>query len=208
MDPFTIALASAGIGAAGSVASGYLANKNSGQETKIQKKQRKLVDQLLASLEGNGPYSDLYNMDEAAFQKSFVDPAKHMFNNQIAPQIQQQYIANGQQNGTGLDDTLTRAGVDLDSILNQHYADYQNKANDRKQNTINSILNQNSGGTQGGSNQQALASGTAGYLSSDSFKDAINSLSKNYQSPNQNIKPARKGFEDDYYTPYQSTWRQ
>src|SRR6185295_13327016 len=87
--------------AAGSVASGYLTGQGANKETKTQKTQRKLIDQLIASLtSGEGPFADLFNMDENAFQKSFVDPAKAMFNNQISPMIQQQYIASGQQRGT------------------------------------------------------------------------------------------------------------
>lgn len=202
MDPFTIALASAGIGAAGSIASGYLSSKNSGQETKNQKTSRKLVDKLLASLEGNGPYSDLFNTDQESFQKSFVDPAKSMFNNQIAPQIQQQYIASGQQRGTGLDDTLTRAGVDLDQLLNQQYADYQQGALNRKQNTISSILNQGAGGSPGRSTGESASDAFSGYLSSNSFQNSISDLTKQFASknPQQSLSSPstmRKGFAPD-----------
>src|ERR1044072_7152085 len=115
------ALLAAGLTAAGSIGGGFLAGRGSASpETKMQKTQRKLVDQLLASLGGEGPDANLYNADENIFQKSFVEPALSKFNYQIAPQIQQQYIQSGQQRGTGLEDQLLRAGVDLDALLNQH----------------------------------------------------------------------------------------
>lgn len=182
------------IQAAGSVGSGYLAGRGAaGQETKMQKTQRKLVDKLIASLSGNGPYSDLFNTDENAFQKSFVEPAQAMFRNQIAPQIQQQYIANGQQRGTGLDDTLTRAGVDLDSLLNQHMYQFQQDALNRKQGTINSILGSGSGAPNSTSGGQDLMSGLSGYLSSSGFADTTANLFK--KPPVE--QPDRKGFEND-----------
>ncbi len=203
MDPFTTALAAAGITAAGSAIGGYLSGKNNGQETKNQRTQRKLVDELLLSLNGDGKYKDLFAADENAFQKSFVEPAKQRFNSQIAPQIQQQYIANGQQNGTGLEDTLTRAGVDLDTLLNQQYADFQNQGKNRQQNAISNILGLSAGGTQNGTSGQAASGAFSGYLASPAFTDSINNLSKSYsnrdtQTQNPNLPPPRKGFEQDW----------
>jgi len=84
------------ISAAGSIGGGWLSGKgNANKETKTQKTKRKLVDKLIASLDGAGPYSDLYNFDQDLFNKSFIEPAKAKFRNEIAPQIQQQYIASG-----------------------------------------------------------------------------------------------------------------
>jgi len=183
------------IQAAGSIGSGWLAGRGAaGQETKMQKTQRKLVDKLISSLTGNGPYADLFNSDEGAFQKSFVEPAQAMFRNQIAPQIQQQYIANGQQRGTGLDDTLTRAGVDLDSLLNQHMYQFQQDALNRKQNTINSILGAGSGAPNSTTGGQDIMSGLSGYLSSQGFADTTANLFKKAPAA---AEPERKGFEND-----------
>jgi len=183
----------AAISAAGSVGGGLLANYGSGKESKMQRTQRKLVDKLIASLNGNGPYSDLFNTDEAAFQKSFVDPAKSIFKNQIAPQIQQESIYGGQQRGTGLDDQLLRAGVDLDQLLNQHYMDFQNKGKDRMQSVLQSIIGGGSGAPSGTSTGDAFAQATSGYLGSDAFKDVVSGFSKGNQQQSQ----ARRGFEDD-----------
>lgn len=176
---------------------GWLSGQGSAPtETKMQKTQRKLVDKLLSSLQGEGPFSDLFNDDPEAFQKSFVEPAQARFRNQTAPQIQQQYIASGQQRGTGLDDTLTRAGVDLDSMLNENMYKFQQDALNRKQNSINSILGSGSGAPNETSGIQDLLGGGAGYLSSsdfatqfkDYFKNTVNTTANDPQQP-------RKGFE-------------
>lgn len=169
------ALAAAGIQAAGSLAGGYLANQGAGNQSKMERTKSKLVDQLLGSLQGNGPYSDLFSASEDTFNKSFVEPAKARFRNQIAPQIQQSYIANGQQRNTALEDTLARAGVDLDQMLNEGYYQFQNDAQNRSTNTISQILGQGNGTSPGLSTGQSLAQGGAGYLASDSFQDLFKS---------------------------------
>lgn len=166
------------------------------KETKMDKTKRKLVDQLIASLTGSGPFSDLYSSDENTFQKSFVEPAQKMFQNQIAPQIQQQYIASGQQRGTALDDTLTRAGVDLDSMLNQHMYQFQQDALNRKQNSINSILSGGSGPANETTGTQDLLAGTGGYLASSDFADQFKDYFKKSANTTANSGiPDRKGFE-------------
>lgn len=181
------------IQAAGSIGGGILSNRG-GKETKTQKTQRHLIDKLIASLSGQGPYADLYKTDYDAFKKSYVDPAKSIFNNQIAPQIQQQSIASGQQRGTGLDDQLLRAGVDLDQLLNQAYMEHIQGAQNRKQSTINSILGGGAGAEPGMSTGQAAAQSTAGYLSSNAFSDAVANISKQ-EKPIDSTRLQRKGFE-------------
>lgn len=201
MDPATIALITAAVSAAGGTAAGYLGRQ---KQTPMQKKQYELVDDLLASLKGEGSFSDMFNADDATFQKSFVDPAKSRFNNQIAPQIEQQYIASGQQNGSGLQDTLARAGVDMDQLLNQQYANFQNSAMNRSQNAMNQIL-----GFQGQENQSggsAAMQGFSGYLASPTFGQnlqqisgtddmsrLLDALGKSGTTNNQ--QPASRGFE-------------
>tara|TARA_R110000868_G_scaffold175798_1_gene413016 strand:+ start:213 stop:812 length:600 start_codon:yes stop_codon:yes gene_type:complete len=184
MDPLTIALIGGGISALGSVAGGLLQKKKP-RQSKLEKQKGQLVDDLLASLKGGGQYSDLFNMDDAAFQKAFVDPAKSRFNNQIAPQIQQSYIASGQQRGTGLDDTLTRAGVDMDQLLNQEYMKYQQGAQNNQMNTLNSILNSSGGQQPGYTTGEQLREGAAGYLTGGGFESNMNSILQAYnQKPN------------------------
>ena len=157
-----------------SIASSYMNNKGTANpETKMQGTKRKLVDQLLGSLQGQGPYKDLFSFDEGSFQKSFVEPAQAMFRNQIAPQIQQQYIASGQQRGTGLDDTLTRAGVDMNSLLNQQMMQYQEAAKNRSMQGINNIFGMNDGAPNQQTGSQSAMQGLGGLLSSSGFSDMI-----------------------------------
>ena len=197
MDPATIAaLTSAAIQAAGSIGGGMLGSRGQG-ETKIQRKQRHLIDQLLASLTGQGPFSHLFATDEAAFQKSFVDPAKAMFKNQIAPGIQQEFISSGMQRGSGLDDSLQRAGVDLDQILNQNYMQFQGQGQDRMSNILNAILGMGSGAAPQMSTGQAFGQSAGGYLSSDAFSKSVGDIFKP-KTQNQFAQSAplqRRGFE-------------
>lgn len=179
----------------------WLSSRGKGdKETPIQKRQKKLLDMVVDSLTGNGPFADLYKMDDKAFQTSFVEPAKAMFNNQIAPQIQQQYIASGQQRGTGLDDQLLRAGVDLDALLNQHMMQFQENAKNRKQNSINSVFGVGSGEPNKTSTGQDVMSGLSGYLSSDSFANTSANFFKdnNQSNPYSSTPPPRKGFIADH----------
>ncbi len=178
----------------GGIANLFSSQGRAPQETKLQKTQRNLIDQLLASLQGNGPYSDIFNADENTFQKSFVEPAQSRFRNQTAPQIQQQYIASGQQRGTGLDDTLTRAGVDMDAMLNQQMYQFQQDALNRKQNSINSILGAGSGAPNETSTMQDIFSGVGGAISSPSFGNQFANLFTPRTTAN-NLVPQRKGFE-------------
>lgn len=202
--PIAVPLIAAAITAAGSIGGGYLSSRGQGKESKIQKQKRKLVDDLLASLNGGGKYGDLYSTDPDVFQKSFVEPAKARFRNEIAPQIQQQYIANGQQRGTGLDDQLLRAGVDMDQLLNQHWAQQHQNAQNRKLQTINSIFGAPSGVAQP-STSDVLSQSTGGYLASDSFKDAVTGATDYYTKDNNApsvaapaVQKARPGYSQDW----------
>jgi hypothetical protein len=208
----------AAINAVGSIGGGLLSGGGN-KETRIQRRQRKLIDKLLGSLDGEGPYSDLFNADEDAFQKSFVEPAQSMFRNQIAPQIQQQSIASGQQRGTGLDDQLLRAGVDLDSMLNQQYYQFNQDALNRKQGAMNSILGSGSGAPNTPSFGQNLGSAVGGYLGGDAFKEFTKDATGYFQPGQQNTTapstapgatPPRKGYSADWsdYQLGDSRWGQ
>lgn len=184
------------IQAAATVGSGYLAGKGAQKkETKLQKTKRHLIDQLLASINsGEGPYADLFAADEEAFNRSFVQPAQAMFRNQIAPNIQQSYIASGQQRGTGLDDQLLRAGVDLDSMLNQQYYQFQQDALNRKKGLLDSVLRSGDGAETPPTDTQHLQNAGAGYLGSDDFKELTKKFSSDFfPAPGQDA--SRKGFE-------------
>lgn len=196
-------------GAAGGILGGVaggLASRKGKSETKIQKTQRNLIDDLLRSLKGEGAYSSLFQANEADFNKSFREPAMARFRNQVAPQIQQQYLATGQQRGTGLEDTLTRAGVDMDQLLNEHYMQYQQGAQNRQAGAINSILGQGAGASNEQSYLSAAGQGAAGFLSSEGGQDAIGNVinsirnrpqqAQGAQVPQSPNEPLTKGFED------------
>lgn len=198
------ALLAAGITAAGSIGGGWLSGQGN-KESKMQKTKRKLIDQLLDSVNGNGPYSDLYSFDENTFNKSFVEPAQAKFRNQIAPQIQQQYIASGQQRGTGLDDQLLRAGVDLDSEINKHMYQAQQDAMNRKQSAFNAALGAGDGAPPQQSGWQNLGQATAGYLSSPAFAQTVKDLTGKGSGGATTAPPAapnsytpRAGYKPDF----------
>lgn len=190
------------ISAAGSIGGGVLSSQGN-KETPIQKQKRNLINDLMASLKGGGQYADLYNMDDQAFQKSYVDPAKARFQNQIAPQIQQQYLATGQQGSSGLDDQLLRAGVDLDQLLNEQYGNFYQNAQNRRQNTISSILGSGEGVARN-SPMQNLAQSSGGYLASDSFSKGVSDIFRRPSNAMENQMnnpppiPTRKGFSPDW----------
>jgi len=191
MDPGTASLIAAAISASGSIAGGMLGNSGPPPETKMQKTQRKLVDDLLQSLKGGGSYSGLFNADEETFNKSFRDPAMSRFSNVIAPGIQQQSLASGQQRGTGLDDQLLRAGVDMNQLLNQTYGSWQEAAKGRSMQALQASLGMGAGAPNQMSTGQAAMQGLGGYLNSDAFTQQVNQGFKPYTNPQQQNETQR-----------------
>lgn len=192
MSPLVI---SALISAAASVGSSMLSNQ-SPKETKIQKQQRRLIDQLIDGLGGQGDFANLFETDPEAFKKSFEDPAMAQFQNRTAPGIQQQFIASGLQRGTGLDDSLTRAGVDMQSMLNSEYMKFLQGGLDRKQNMLSGILNQGAGVAPGLSTGEAAMQGASGYLTGDSFANSLDKILEQYNKPGAQpqAEPNRPGY--------------
>jgi len=202
MDPATMAAIANTIIQAYSAYKGGKAtakDKQRAKDPRLQFEERKnrLIDELLASVSGDGKYSDLFKTDEAAFEKSFVNPAKKMFETKVAPQIQQSAIAGGSQYGTGMQDELTRAGVDLDSMLNAAYLDFQERGTARKASTIGNIL-----GTAApevldpGTNPlEALLGSVAGFFGSEAFGkgmgDIFGSSKKTPTTPTTPTRPER-----------------
>lgn len=172
---------------------------NAASETKMQKTQRKLIDKLLSSLSGDGEFSGLYDSSDDAFQKSFVEPAQARFRNQTAPQIQQQFIESGQQRGSGLDDSLLRAGVDMDSLLNQYAYQFENDAKNRQQNTMANILGQGAGAPNQPSMGQNVMSGLSGYLAApETSKQFAGYFKDKTTAPAATNAPPRRGFAPDW----------
>jgi hypothetical protein len=185
------------LSAAGSIGGSLLGNMGK-KETKTERIKRKLIDELMSSLNGEGKYSDIFNKNEEAFQKSYVDPAMSRFKNQIAPQIQQSFIAGGNQGDSALEDALTRAGVDLNEMLNSQQMNFMQQGDANKMSAFNSIL----GGAGGVAPQQSFSDkagqAVGGYFSSDAFQNSIDELFK--KEPVKNIAKqyepfVRQGFE-------------
>lgn len=194
----------------GGLIGGFTGGETKPQETKIQKQQRQLVDQLIGSLNGSGPYADLFSPDEATFQKSYVEPAKSRFLNQTVPAIQQSYVGGqygAQRGGTGMEDTLTRAGVDMDQLINQAYGNYVAQAQNRKMDTLSRILGQAPG-------ERAQPSYASQYFGGEGVGQDIGNILGSFQNNgNKSVQetslldtylPARQGFERDnqVYNPY------
>ena len=200
-----IPIAAAAINAAGSIASAYLGKDKPKapkiKETKTEMQRRNLVDELLSSLKtGEGQFAHLFDANEDTFQKKFVEPAQARFKNQIAPAIRQQYIHSGQFQGSGLEDQLLRAGVDMDQLLNEQYGNYQQNALNRESNILQSALGANTGNpTQSGGGYtagQAAKQGFAGYLSSDAFSKNIEDILSTFNKKTNEVpgEPPRKGY--------------
>lgn len=182
------------IGAAGSIFGSYLSGSGAYKKSRTQKKNKYITDDILAGLAGEGPYADMFTMDQDAFQRSYVDPAKSMFENQIAPQIQQSYIASGLQRGTGLDDTLTRAGVDLDAMINSAYMDYMQNTLNRRMTGLDRALQADVGG-QKLSSSDRFNQALGGYMRSNDFGNMGNNamqMAQNYYGG------GRPGFSGGY----------
>lgn len=191
-------LAQAGI----SAISGILGGRGA-KETKQQKMSRNVAKDLIASLTGEGPYSNLFSTSEADFQKGFVEPALSRFQNQIAPQIQQQFIASGQQRGTGLEDTLTRAGVDLNQMINENFLQYQQGGQNRAMSAISGALGLGAGAPSQLSPLQAAGQSLSGYLASPGFADQFQQGYKGLfgEGQTQGFTPPKQG---DFYRGYDS----
>ena len=143
-----------------------------------QQRDENTINEILKSISGDGKYSNLFEADYDAFQKSFVDPAMQQFRDVTAPGIQQEFIASGQQRGTGLDDTLSRAGVSMQDMLNKQYAGFQESALNRQMNALQGTLGQGQQqNTQGGFGQAA-----AGTLASPAFPAGMEALLKKFQA--------------------------
>jgi hypothetical protein len=178
MDPFTGALVGAGANWALSTGASMLAPKP--KKTKVQQMKDMTMDDIMAGIRGEGPYAYLFNLDEDAFKRGVADPAMARFNNEWAPQIQQQYISTGQQRGTGMEDTLARAGVDLHQQINEQYWNAQQQVNQNKLGALNSSLSWQDPYAETGDIWDKLKGGTAGYLLSDTSGKDIGKILTEY----------------------------
>jgi len=168
------------ISAAASIGGGLLSRGGS-KETETQGVQRNLINELLASVKGNGPFSDLFQKDDEAFQKGFVDPAMSRFRNQIAPQIKEQFSAGGKLRGSAFEDSLSRAGVDINSLLNEQMLNFQQGKESNISSALSSILGAGAGAERPLSTGQALGQSISGFLSQKSGQQSVGALGEGLQ---------------------------
>lgn len=189
------ALIPAGITAVGSIISALLSRKGS-QETSTQGIQRELIDELLGSLRGGGgAFGDLFTADEETFNRSVRDPALAQFKSQITPAIQQRFIGAGQGGASGLDDALTRAGVDLNQLISQSQQQFQQGAQNRRVSALSGILGAPAGALPEQSFGSAFGQGVGGFLSSPGGEKGAKDIGIFLQDFIKN-RNAPKGFED------------
>lgn len=155
-------------GAAGALGQGFL-TPNKPQETKMQATQRELIDQLIQGIRGQGPFADLFSSDQDTFNRSFLEPAKQMWSGQIAPSITEQFTASGHGGDTSLQDALARSGVDMDTLLNQQYGQFQQNAMNRQMSGIGGILGYGPGAQNQPSRGDIVRESMSGYLASPQF---------------------------------------
>ena len=166
------------------------------QESPIQGQQRDIIDELMLGLQGTGPFASLFQSNFEDFEKGFADPARSRFQNQTIPQIQQSFIQTGQQRGTGLEDTLTRAGVDLESLINENFLNFQQGGQNRASNAIGDILGAGPGVQP--QQQSTFGQGVAGFLGGDQFGESLENIFAGLRNPeNQARQEARRGFKKD-----------
>ncbi len=127
-------------GLASGAAGGLFSKFGTKQRDTTPKFQKQLIDQLLQGLQGQGPLASMFQTDQGAFQTSVADPLLQQFQQQTAPEIQQKFIASGQQRGTPLESSLTRAGTDVQSKINELFLPFQQGAQNRQQQAIQQLL--------------------------------------------------------------------
>lgn len=169
------AIIAALVQAAGSIGGGLLGSSGN-KETKVQKQQRKTIDEILSSISGEGAFSNLFNADEDAFQQSVVNPLMSQFHNVVAPGIQQEFVNAGLHRGTGLDDALSRAGIDLQSNIQQAFLPFLESGQNRGLSALQSVLGAGTGAPRPLTTSQALGQSTSGFLSSQSGEKSFEKL--------------------------------
>ena len=142
-----------GIGAIAGGALGLFGSKKKKKKNKVTStldpQQQELYKDYIGSLNGQGPYSDLYNFDAEGYNNVFDQtvgrPAYRNFQENIVPGITGQYRSNNLMNSTYSGEALSRAGRDvqenLDAQRSANVFQGQQQAKSSKQNAINNILN-------------------------------------------------------------------
>lgn len=138
-------------GIAGGIA-GLFGGKKKKKAKKISTldpQQQALYDDYVASIRGEGPFSDMYNFDDKGynevFDKTVGRPAYRNFEENIIPRITGQFRQNNLMNSSYAGESLSRAGRDvqenLDAQRSANVFNGQQQAKTSKQNAMNQVLN-------------------------------------------------------------------
>ena len=114
----------------------------------LDPQQQALYDDYVASIRGEGSFSDLYNFDadgyNDVFDKTVGRPAYRNFNENIVPQITGQFRSNNLMNSSYAGESLSRAGRDvqesLDAQRSANVFSGQQQAKQNKQGAIDKVL--------------------------------------------------------------------
>jgi hypothetical protein len=96
-----------------------------------------------------------------------------------------------------MEDTLARAGVDLDQMLNQQYMGFQEKGQDRMMQMIQQVLGAGSGAQPSQTYGSAIGESAGGYLASEGFRDFLSQSTKMLQDrfSTTQQEERRRGFD-------------
>lgn len=138
-------------GAAGLFGSGKKKKKKPKRISTLDPQQQALYDDYVASIRGEGSFSDMYNFDAEGYNKVFDQtigrPAYRNFEENIIPGITGQFRSNNLMNSSYTGEALGRAGrnvqENLDAQRSSNIFQGQQQANVNKQNAVNNILNMN-----------------------------------------------------------------
>ena len=115
----------------------------------FDKKQQQINDLQGQGLLGQGPLADLYNYNpqeaNAVFDKTIANPAYRGFQENIVPTITGQFRSEGLQNSSYAGDALSKAGRDVQEMLDARRAEYlygeQNNARTARRQGIENYQN-------------------------------------------------------------------
>jgi hypothetical protein len=123
--------------------------KKKKRESTLDPERKKLYDEYMEGLRGQGPMAGLYNWDaEGAnenFDKNVSRPAYRNFQENIVPGITGQYRQNNLMNSSYSGEALSRSGRDVQEALDARRSDMhfqgQDRANKARRSGINSSFN-------------------------------------------------------------------
>jgi len=108
-------------------------------QTPEMQKLHKLIIEGLSS--GTGPFADLFNFNKEDFQKGVADPAMKNFSENVLPQLQEKFIANNQQLGSGLQKASVKGAAQVQSDISKLLYEAQQGAKQNKLQGANLALN-------------------------------------------------------------------